>query len=91
MKRHRDSPIQYEIMEGYVILKYNEKRYVWRPPMRVILEKFLNEDMYNYEIIHNKDGHAMFNVEDLRHNKDIFRQEVNPLAHKDINGWVKDE
>jgi hypothetical protein len=91
MKRQRDSPIHYEIKDGYVILNYDGKQYAWTPPMRMILDVFLNEETYDYSIIHNNDGQAMFNVENLRNNKDIFRQEVNPLKDKDVVEWVKDK
>lgn len=91
MKRQRDSPIQYEIKDGYVVLGYNGKQYAWTPPMRLILKAFLTEDTYDYSIIHNNDGQAMFNVENMRNNKDIFRQEVNPLKDKDVQEWVKDK
>lgn len=91
MKRLRESPIDYEIKDEHVVLNYNGRQYAWFPPMKVILEKFLTEDTYNYEIVHNKDGQAMFNVENLRENKFIFRQEVNPLKYKDSDEWEKDE
>jgi hypothetical protein len=91
MKRQRDSSIQYEIKDGYVVLCYNGKQYAWTPPIRMILAAFLNEEMYDYSIIHNSDGQAMFNVENLRNNKDILRQEVNPLKDKDVKEWVKDK
>jgi hypothetical protein len=82
MKRQRDASIQYEIKDGYVVLDYNGKQYVWTPPMRLTLDAFLSEETYDYSIIHNNYGQAMFNVENLRNNKDIFRQEVNPLKDK---------
>lgn len=91
MKRQRDASIDYEVRDGYVILTYCGKKYVWTPPMQMILEAFLSEDTYEYSIVHNRDGQAMFNVENLRTNKDVFRQEVNPLKHKDVEEWVKDE
>lgn len=91
MKRQRESPIGYELKDGYVVLNYNGKQYAWFPPMRMILEAFLNEEMYDYSIVHNNDGQAMFNVESLRDNKDVFRQEVNLLKDKDVEEWTKDE
>lgn len=91
MKRTRESSIQYEIKDEYVVLNYNGKQYAWFAPMRAILEAFLNHESYDYSIVHNNNGQAMFNVEDLRDNKDVFRQEVNPLKYKDVDEWAKDE
>jgi hypothetical protein len=91
MKRERESSIQYEIKDEYVILKYNGKQYAWFPPMSAILEAFLSNQTYDYSIVHNNNGQAMFNVEDLRYNKDVLQQEVNPLKYKDVDEWAKDE
>ena len=91
MKHLREPSIEYEVKEDYVVLNYDGKQYAWVPPMKVILKAFLNEDTYDYSIVHNSNGQAMFNVENMRNNQFIFRQEVNPLKNKDDKGWVKDK
>jgi len=91
MKRQRERPIDYEVMDGYVVLNYEGKQYMWTPRRRVSIDAFLNEETYDYTITQTKDGQAMFNVESLRRNKDVLRQEVNLLKDKNVPELVKDE
>jgi hypothetical protein len=91
MKRQRQSSITYEIKGDYVVITYNERQYAWRPPIKGSVDTFLNQQTFEYEIIHNRNGQAMFNVENMRTNEHILRQEINPLAYKDVDDWVRDE
>lgn len=86
-KRQREHPLQYEIKDDFVVLNYNGRQYTWVPPLRMILDKFLNEDTYDYSVVHTYDGKPMLNVESLRTNTEILRQEINPLKQKDSEKW----
>lgn len=79
MKRQRERSLQYEIMDGYVVLNYAGKEYTWVPPTRIPLNRFLSQDEYEYEVFHTKEGRSLFSVEDLRKNEHVFCQEINPL------------
>lgn len=91
MKRQRQSSIEYEINDEFVVITYNGRQYAWYPPIEGSIVNFLNQQAFEYEIIHNRDGRAMFNVENLRTNEFVLRQEINPLAYKDVEDWVRDE
>lgn len=90
-KRTREPTVEYEMMNGFVVLKYDGKKYAWFPQDDTTHNVFLNDPMFECSIIHNAYGQAMFNVEDLRNNEDVLRQEINPLDKKDVEEWVVDE
>ena len=79
MKRQRESPIDYEVKDGVVILNYNLKNYTWTPTNIRSLDRFLNEETYDYTVVHTNRKEAVFHVESLRENKDVLRQSVNLL------------
>lgn len=91
MKRQRTSGIEYEVKDGFIIIMSNGRQYAWYPPINGSVETFLNQQSFMYEIIHNNDGQAMFNVENLRTDERVLRQEINPLIYKDVENWMKDE
>jgi len=90
-KRTREPSIEFDMMNGFVVLKYGGKKYAWHPPSDIPHNSFLNDPMFECTIIHNSVGQAMLNVEDLRKNEDVLRQEINPLDKKDVEEWVVDE
>jgi hypothetical protein len=90
-KRTREPSVEFDMMNGFVVLKYGGKKYAWFPPDDVAYNNFLNDPTFECSIIHNSFGQAMFNVENLRICEDVLRQEINPLDKKDVNEWVVDE
>jgi hypothetical protein len=91
VKRAREASVEFDVMDGFVIIKHYGKKYAWHPPKNITLNKFLTDSTFEYSVVHNSQGKAMINVEDLRKSKDVLRQEINPLQYKDIDSWVADE
>ncbi len=79
MKRLRERSFEYTVKDGYVVLDYDGKQYHWIPPKSIALDKFLNEDTYEYDIIKNRDGTSLFSVDNIRNNEHVFHQKINPL------------
>lgn len=90
-KRTREPSVEFEMKDGFVVIKYSGKEYAWFPPTHITLDNLLNDPRYEPRVIHNFENRAMFNIEDLRNNEDVLRQEINPLSKKDIDEWVVDE
>jgi hypothetical protein len=90
-KRTRESTLEFMMMDDFVVISYNGKKYAWFPPDGVSYKNFLTDPKFECTIIHNSFGQAMLNVEDLRNCEDVLRQEINPLDKKDIEEWVVDE
>ena len=78
-KHPREKNVQFEIQSEYVIIKYFGKQYIWIPSMVNGLASFLNEDTFEYDIVQNKDGKAIFMVDDIRKNTNILYQEIDPI------------
>ena len=90
-KRAREPSVEFEMKDGFVVIKYSGKEYAWFPPSDMKLDTILSDPTFERSIIHNFENRAMFNIEDLRKNEDILRQEINPLSKKDVEEWVVDE
>ena len=90
-KRTRESSIEFEKTDTFVVIKYGGKKYAWFPPDDTKYNTFVSDPTFECSIIHNSFGQAMINVENLRDCEDVLRQEINPLDKKDIEEWVVDE
>lgn len=90
-KRSREASLEFEMKDGFVVVKYAGKEYAWFVPEDKDFKTIVENPLYECSIIHNFENRAMFNVEDLRNNDDILRQEINPLSKKDVGEWVVDE
>ena len=91
VKRLREASVEFDIMDGFVIINNCGKKYAWHPSENITLNSFLNDSSLEYSVVHNFRGQAMFHVEDLRKSKAVLLQEINPLKHKDVDDWVVDE
>jgi hypothetical protein len=78
-KRSRERSIDFKVVDGLVFIEYEMKKYVWHPPKNLLLDAFLNEDTYEYSIVHNPQGVHCLTVEDLRKNVDILCQAVEKI------------
>lgn len=83
MKRRRESSIEYEIHGEIVVLKYDGKQYAWYPPINGSIDTFLNQQTFQYDIVHTITGEAIFTVENLRTDTDVLRQKVNPMNYEE--------
>ena len=78
-KRSRERSIDFKVVDGLVFIEYEMKKYVWYPPKSLLLDSFLNEDTYEYSIVHNPYGGHSLNVEDLRKNQEVLCQIVEKI------------
>lgn len=90
-KRKREPRVEFEMADGYVILKYDNKEYAWTPPPDFLLKYILDDSTFMCTIVHNFNNQAMINIENVMDNELILRQEINPLKYKNIGDWVVDE
>lgn len=73
---------------GFVV-EYNGKQYYVNGAKDYI--KYYGNPQMEWSIIHNYKYKAMLNIEDIRLQEDVLRQEINPLKFKDVAKWVIDE
>lgn len=90
-KRNRESSVTFMVQNDHVVIEYDGKEYSWNPPVNVDVKTFLNTEELEFSVIHNFENKAMLDVENLRENQIILRQEINPLKYKEIDDWMVDE
>ena len=77
--------------DGSAVVQYCGKLYFWNIPNDIDIAKVTDTSQYEIKIIHNDEHRAMIDITNIRTEDIYLRQEVNPLAYKDVDGWVVDE
>lgn len=91
-KRQRDSSTVIIQMndDGWAVIDYHGKFYAWNVPPDMEVGKLIDTSRYEISIIHNPEHRAMIDIVNIRTEETYLRQEVNPLAYKDVDEWVID-
>jgi hypothetical protein len=92
-KRQRDSStvVVHLNDDGSAVVDYFGKMYYWTIPDHIDLQKATDTSRYEITIIHNPEHRAMIDIVNIRTGEPYLRQEINPLAYKDVAEWVVDE
>lgn len=77
--------------DGYCVVEFYGRQYAWYIRDNDEYNKLIDERYYKCEIIHNSYGQAMIEFTNTRTNESVYRQEVNPIAHKGSDEWVVDK
>jgi hypothetical protein len=77
--------------DQYCMVEYYGKQYWWYVADKAEFHKLINEVNYVCEVIHNSDGQAMIDFSDVSTGETVFRQEINPIEHKNADEWVVDK
>ncbi len=78
-KRNRESAVQFMIQTDYVLIKWHEKFYAWIPPQGIDVSSFVNVQDLEFNVLHDSNHKPMLDVENVRMDKSVFREEITPL------------